>query len=44
MDVSRETTAGHAADGTRAASGIVLLTLASAQFPMTLDSSTGAGH
>ncbi len=39
MDVSRETTAGRAADGTRAASGIVLLTLASAQFLMTLDSS-----
>ena len=39
MDVSREAVAGSATGRTHAASGIVLLTLASAQFLMTLDSS-----
>ena len=39
MDVSREAVAGSAAGRAHAASGIVLLTLASAQFLMTLDSS-----
>jgi MFS family permease len=38
MDLSREAAAGHAAERA-AAAGIVLLTLASAQFLMTLDSS-----
>jgi MFS family permease len=38
MDLSREAVAGHAAERA-AAAGIVLLTLASAQFLMTLDSS-----
>ncbi len=39
MDVSRETVAGQAGDRAHPASGIVLLTLASGQFLMTLDSS-----
>jgi hypothetical protein len=39
MDVSRETAAGHTAERAAAAGGMVLLTLASAQFLMTLDSS-----
>ena len=39
MDVSREAAAGHTAERAAAAGGIVLLTLASAQFLMTLDSS-----
>jgi MFS family permease len=39
MDLSREATAGHTAERAPAAAGIVLLTLASAQFLMTLDSS-----
>ena len=39
MDVSREAAAGGTAEGAAAAGGIVLLTLASAQFLMTLDSS-----
>ena len=39
MDVSREAVAGSATGRAHAASGIVLLTLASAQFLMTLDSS-----
>ena len=39
MDLSREAGAGHAAEGAAAAAGVVLLTLASAQFLMTLDSS-----
>jgi MFS family permease len=39
MDVSREAAAGGTAEGAAAAAGIVLLTLASAQFLMTLDSS-----
>jgi MFS family permease len=39
MDVSREAEAGHTAEPAAAAGGIVLLTLASAQFLMTLDSS-----
>jgi MFS family permease len=38
MDLSRETEAGHAAERS-AAAGMVLLTLGSAQFLMTLDSS-----
>ena len=39
MDVSREAVAGSAAGRAHTAGGIVLLTLASAQFLMTLDSS-----
>ena len=39
MDLSREAEAGHTAARAHAASGMVLLTLASAQFLMTLDSS-----
>src|ERR1700740_2441747 len=39
MDLSRQAEAGHTAGGAAAAGGIVLLTLASAQFLMTLDSS-----
>ena len=39
MDVSREAEAGHTAERVAAAGGMVLLTLASAQFLMTLDSS-----
>src|SRR5487761_889722 len=39
MDVSQATGAGRAAERAPAAAGIVLLTLASAQFLMTLDSS-----
>jgi MFS family permease len=39
MDLSRESDVGHAAERAAAAAGIVLLTLASAQFLMTLDSS-----
>jgi MFS family permease len=39
MDVSREAEAGPTAEGAAKAGGIVLLTLASAQFLMTLDSS-----
>ncbi len=39
MDVSRGAVAGSTTERTHAASGIVLLTLASAQFLMTLDSS-----
>ena len=39
MDVSQEAGVGRAAQGAAAAAGIVLLTLASAQFLMTLDSS-----
>jgi hypothetical protein len=39
MDVSREGAAGHTAESAAAAGGMVLLTLASAQFLMTLDSS-----
>ncbi|HET9082270.1 MAG TPA: MFS transporter [Trebonia sp.] len=39
MDASREAVAGDTADRATAAGGIVLLTLASAQFLMTLDSS-----
>ncbi len=39
MDASRETVAGQAGDRAHPASGIVLLTLASGQFLMTLDSS-----
>ena len=39
MDVSRGAVVGSTTEGTHAASGIVLLTLASAQFLMTLDSS-----
>ena len=39
MDVSRGAAVGSTTEGTHAASGIVLLTLASAQFLMTLDSS-----
>ena len=39
MDLSREAEAGHATERAHAASGMVLLTLASAQFLMTLDSS-----
>jgi MFS family permease len=39
MDVSREAEAGHTAERAAAAGGMVLLTLASAQFLMTLDSS-----
>jgi MFS family permease len=39
MHLSRNAGAGHAAGGAAAAGGIVLLTLASAQFLMTLDSS-----
>ena len=39
MDVSREAEAGHTAESAAAAGGMVLLTLASAQFLMTLDSS-----
>jgi MFS family permease len=39
MDVSREAAAGHTAERAAAAGGIVLLTLSSAQFLMTLDSS-----
>jgi MFS family permease len=39
MDLSREAEAGHTTARTHAASGMVLLTLASAQFLMTLDSS-----
>ena len=39
MDLSREARAGQATERTTAAAGIVLLTLASAQFLMTLDSS-----
>jgi len=39
MDVSREADAGHTAERAAAAGGMVLLTLASAQFLMTLDSS-----
>jgi MFS family permease len=39
MDTSQEAGVGRAAQGAAAAAGIVLLTLASAQFLMTLDSS-----
>jgi MFS family permease len=39
MDLRPEAEAGHAAEHSTAAAGIVLLTLASAQFLMTLDSS-----
>ena len=39
MAVSRGAAVGSTTEGTHAASGIVLLTLASAQFLMTLDSS-----
>jgi MFS family permease len=39
MDVGHDTVAGQAADRAAAAAGVVLLTLASAQFLMTLDSS-----
>ena len=39
MDRSRQAEAGHAAERATAAGGLVLLTLASAQFLMTLDSS-----
>ena len=39
MDVSREAGAGHVTERAAAAAGIVLVTLASAQFLMTLDSS-----
>ena len=39
MNVSQQAEPGHAAEGAAAAAGIVLLTLASAQFLMTLDSS-----
>jgi MFS family permease len=39
VDLSREAAPGHAAEGAAAAAGTVLLTLASAQFLMTLDSS-----
>jgi MFS family permease len=39
MHLSRQAEAGHAAESAAAAGGIVLLTLASAQFLMTLDSS-----
>ncbi len=39
MELSHEAEAGHAAERAHAASGMVLLTLASAQFLMTLDSS-----
>src|SRR6201997_2115373 len=39
MDLSRQAEAGHTAGGAAAAGGIVLLTLASGQFLMTLDSS-----
>ena len=39
MELSREAKAGHATERAQAASGMVLLTLASAQFLMTLDSS-----
>ncbi len=39
MDLSREVEAPHAAEGAARAAGVVLLTLASAQFLMTLDSS-----
>lgn len=39
MDMSRDTEVGPAAERAAAAAGIVLLTLASAQFLMTLDSS-----
>jgi MFS family permease len=39
MDVSQEAGVGRAAQGAAAAAGVVLLTLASAQFLMTLDSS-----
>jgi len=38
MDLSQEAGVGRAAEGTAAAAGMVLLTLASAQFLMTLDS------
>src|ERR1700740_1529385 len=39
MDLSRQAEAGHTAGGAAAATGVVLLTLASGQFLMTLDSS-----
>ena len=39
MDVSREAVAGSSTGRAHTAGGIVLLTLASAQFLMTLDSS-----
>ena len=39
MDVSREGAAGYTAERAAAAGGMVLLTLASAQFLMTLESS-----
>src|SRR6266496_4003781 len=39
MDLSREAEAGHATERATAAAGIILPTLASAQFLMTLDSS-----
>jgi MFS family permease len=39
MGVGQEDQVGHAAEGAASAAGIVLLTLASAQFLMTLDSS-----
>src|SRR6201997_2352711 len=39
MDLSRQAEAGHTAGGATTASGLVLLTLASGQFLMTLDSS-----
>src|SRR5262250_2300071 len=39
MDVSRQATAGPATEAVAGAAGMVLLTLASAQFLMTLDSS-----
>jgi MFS family permease len=39
MDTGQQAEAGHVAEGAASAAGIVLLTLASAQFLMTLDSS-----
>ena len=39
MDLSQQADPGHAAESATAAAGLVLLTLASAQFLMTLDSS-----
>ena len=39
MNLSQQAESGHAAEGAAAAAGTVLLTLASAQFLMTLDSS-----
>ena len=39
MNLTQQAEPGHGAEGAAAAAGIVLLTLASAQFLMTLDSS-----